>query len=278
MELLQLRYFFETAKSQNIAKTAENHWVPASSVSASIKRLEEELSCKLFDRQSNKIVLNANGKKLQRALSLVFEELDGAIKELTEKPEEQTEIKLLVKSLRSSLTNAIIKYRKLCPEITFKTFYGVENEYDKFDVIIDEYSQALAGYDKIELVSKPIYIRAHKEHPLLNKPIKMIDLRHQEFVTMGEHTNLHKILIRACRNAGFSPNIVLETNDTNCYHKSLISGTGLTLSRFSGESENSNSLNVIDFNERQTIYAFFKRSKISPTVLKFLDFIKENIQ
>ena len=52
MELLQLRYFFDSAKNEHFAKTAEKYWVPASSVSASIKRLEEELGCKLFDRQS----------------------------------------------------------------------------------------------------------------------------------------------------------------------------------------------------------------------------------
>ena len=34
MELLQLRYFYESAKNENFAKTAEKYMVPASSVSA----------------------------------------------------------------------------------------------------------------------------------------------------------------------------------------------------------------------------------------------------
>ena len=45
MELLQLRYFYESAKNENFAKTAEKYMVPASSISASVKRLEEELGC-----------------------------------------------------------------------------------------------------------------------------------------------------------------------------------------------------------------------------------------
>ena len=72
MELLQLRYFYETAQTESIAKTAERHLVPASSVSASIKRLEDELGFKLFDRQSNRIVLNENGKNFQRTCMTIF--------------------------------------------------------------------------------------------------------------------------------------------------------------------------------------------------------------
>jgi hypothetical protein len=47
VELLQLRYFYESAKNENFSKTAEIFMVPTTSVSASIRRLEEELGCPL---------------------------------------------------------------------------------------------------------------------------------------------------------------------------------------------------------------------------------------
>ena len=65
MEFLQLKYFFESSKNENFAKTAEKFMVPPSSVSTAIKRLENELGCELFDRKSNSILLNENGKRLQ---------------------------------------------------------------------------------------------------------------------------------------------------------------------------------------------------------------------
>ena len=68
MEFLQLRYFFESAKNESFAKTAEKYQVPATSVSASVKRLEAELGCELFHRSSNRIMLNDNGKRLQKSL------------------------------------------------------------------------------------------------------------------------------------------------------------------------------------------------------------------
>ena len=66
MDLLQLKYFYESAQSGSFSKTAQKHMVPLSSVSASIRRLEKELNCALFDRFPNYIVLNENGKKLQK--------------------------------------------------------------------------------------------------------------------------------------------------------------------------------------------------------------------
>ena len=47
MELLQLRYFYESAKTENFSHTAAKYLVSPSSVSISIKKLENE-SIKVF--------------------------------------------------------------------------------------------------------------------------------------------------------------------------------------------------------------------------------------
>ena len=72
MEMLQLRYFYDSAKSENFTLTAQKYDVPTTSVSAAIRRLEQELGCKLFDRSYNRIILNANGKRFQQALCIAF--------------------------------------------------------------------------------------------------------------------------------------------------------------------------------------------------------------
>ena len=53
MELLQLRYFYESADNENFSRTADKYMVPPSSVSMSIKKLENELGCELFERSAN---------------------------------------------------------------------------------------------------------------------------------------------------------------------------------------------------------------------------------
>lgn len=276
MELLQLRYFYETAKNQNIAKTAEKHWVPASSVSASIKRLEEELGCKLFDRHSNKIELNENGKRLQRSLCLVFDELENAVNELKKPSYHTQEIRIFVKAIRHIIIDKIMNFRKLYPEATFKTLYNLEEKnFSEFDVIIDEDSPDYAEYLKIELLSKKLYIKASANSPLRDKVVRLIDLRHQPFITMGENSNLYKKLVKACKKAGFTPKVVLETNDGACFSQSIRNGIGMGITRSSSGDNSTSIINVVDFDERQTVYAFFKED-VSPIVKKFIEFLKEN--
>lgn len=89
MEILQLRYFYESAINQSFSKTAEKYMVPLTSVSASIKRLENELNCTLFNRYSNHIELNENGKKLQNSLCMIFDELNNAIQSLSPQNEDK---------------------------------------------------------------------------------------------------------------------------------------------------------------------------------------------
>ena len=113
--------------------------VPISSVSASVKRLEKELGCQLFDRSCNRISLNNNGKRLQRALYSVFSELDSAVEDLSAVCDDNREIKLLVRAMRSNVTDCIIEYSKRHPHITFKTVFDFDKtDFDNYDIIIDE--------------------------------------------------------------------------------------------------------------------------------------------
>ena len=112
MEFLQLRYFYESARTQSLSKTASKYMVPASSVSASIKRLEGELGCQLFERTANRITLSEGGKRLQRSLSVIFEELDGALLDLSGGLADTREVRILVRALRADVTDHIIRYKK----------------------------------------------------------------------------------------------------------------------------------------------------------------------
>ena len=76
MNLLQLKYFQEVARYQNITKTAEILHVSQPSLSTSIKHLEEELGIELFDRKGKSIVLNEDGQNFLRDINSVFELLN----------------------------------------------------------------------------------------------------------------------------------------------------------------------------------------------------------
>ena len=76
MELLQLKYFKDAAEMENFSKAAIKNMVPQPSISDAIKRLEDELDTKLFDRVGKKIFLNAEGRYLLERATEILNSVD----------------------------------------------------------------------------------------------------------------------------------------------------------------------------------------------------------
>lgn len=278
MELLQLRYFYESAKTESFAKTAEKFMVPATSVSASVKRLEKELGCPLFTRSCNRIMLNEDGRTMFRSLHAVFNELDEAIGILSHPHEDTREIKLLVRAMRQEITDCIIEYKLRHPKTAFKTVFDFgDNDTENYDIIIDEKNNNYPQYASFELFTTQIRIVASSKSHLAGRQLTLKQLSGESFISIGEKNSLHNLLMDTCQRAGFIPNIVMLCNDIQCTSKCIKSGVGIGLSRDYPQKKHREGyiyLNVADFNEKQTICAFYKKQSAYGNILHFLNFLK----
>ena len=277
MELLQLRYFYESAKNESFAKTAEKYMVPASSVSASVKRLEEELGCKLFERRSNRVVLNENGMQLQNSLAVMFDDLDQTVEKIRANKPEKTEIRILVLAMREHICNIMFEYQKLYPNVHFVAMFDVDNDASAdYDIIIDKHADSYNEYRRHELGNYKICFKAPEDHPLVNKELVMKDLRHERFITLEYELGLNSSLIECCKNAGFYPNIVLQTNDRQCFRHGAASGIGIGLwlqSELAPAPEGLIDLAVSDLNLRHTLYLYYKSSIVNEQLKDFISFM-----
>lgn len=278
MEQLQLRYFLESAKSENFAIVAEKFGVPASSVSASVKRLEKELGTPLFHRTANKITLNEKGAVLKDALTRSFSIMDGAVEEISAKTTDNRKIRMLVRAMRGEITDRIVEYKKRHPEMAFGTVFNFdEKDISGYDIIIDEENERYKGYEKIKLFTSKVRLRASKNSPLCGKKLTLSSLANEPFVSIGENNGMHRILMEACKKAGFTPNIVVQTNDLACNRKCVEAGVGIGLTReYPGVylSPECRYLTVTDFNETQVVYAFFKKEAAYGNVEHFIRFLE----
>ena len=276
MDLLQLRYFFDSAKSENFSKTAKKYMVPVTSVSASVKRLEKELGLSLFDRCSNRITLNQNGKRLQKSLCVVFDELDGVLEALSAPSEDTREIKMLVRAMRSEITDCIIAYKQKHPHVAFKTVFDfTQTNFEDYDIIIDENSENYTDYDNFEIRTMRLKLTVSKDSSLLGNRYTLKKLCDQPFISMGEQNNMHKILLKACARAGFTPNIVAKSNDIRCYEKWIESGMGIGIVRGGAQKSRLAFLDVADFDERYTVYCYFKKQSDFGNVSHFINFLRK---
>ncbi len=280
MEMLQLRYFYESAENGSFAKTAEKYMVPATSVSASVKRLEKELDCALFDRTSNRIVLNDKGRKLKESLTKIFDELDRTVDILTSSTADTRSITMLVRAMRGEITGQIIEYKTRHPHIAFKTVFDFEDTHiEDYDIIIDEETDKYDNYERIPLYTTTLTLRVAKNSPLCHQKLTLKQLAERPFISIGEKNGLHRILLNACRKAGFEPNIIVQSNDLLCNRKFIEAGVGIGISReYPGYllPEGIELLDVNDFHETQTICAYYKKQAAYGNVSHFLNFLQKN--
>lgn len=280
MELLQLRYFFESAKTESFTLTANKFQVPTTSVSASVKRLEKELGCLLFDRTSNRISLNENGKLLQQSLCIVFRELDGVKDELLAHASDPREIKLLVRGMRRKITDMITEYSLINPNVSFKTVFDYgDTDFSEYDIIIDEENPLYTEYERIELFTMRLKLKCSVNNPLHTKTLTLNQLCNMPFVLMDINSNMNKILTKACARVGFTPKISVLCNDIECYEKFIASSLGIGIGQENIHNENANplicDLNVTDFKEHYTVYAYYSKKEYYGKIKSFIEFLNQ---
>ena len=82
MKLTQLKYFKTVAEVGRISQAAKVLFISPPALSSTITNLEKELGVTLFDRSSNHIVLNEQGRIFLRYVNRIFNELECAKLEL----------------------------------------------------------------------------------------------------------------------------------------------------------------------------------------------------
>ena len=253
MELLQLRYFYESAKTENFSHTAEKYIVSPSSVSISIKKLETELGCTLFDREGNKLHLNSNGRILQKALMTALPALDQAVEIITHPTAAQYgDIRMLVRSERRNILDYVYQFKQANPQVFFHISHDFNtDDLSPYDFIIDEQTVKYGNFSCRPIIREPIRLAASKDNPLSGRRLLMDDLKHQTFISMCKGSSLNWITVDACKNAGFNPNIVIESDDPHYIQKCIEINMGIAfIPEFSwlGElGENTVFLDVVDF-------------------------------
>ncbi|MBR2342881.1 MAG: LysR family transcriptional regulator [Clostridia bacterium] len=229
MELLQLKYFCDAARTENFSRTAKKYLVPTSNISQSIKRLEAELGRELFEHRANKIVLNDDGRAffsdVSRALSLI----DGAKERASEGVAEISgDIRLVCRTNRRTVTRAIEEFIGKHPRVNFIIHHSLEDEGD-FDVYISD----LCAFEYSErrlIIDEGISVAMSGSHPLASSPkLSLCELKQERFITMTSGSSLYDVTTRLANEAGFTPNIAIQTDDPFYLRKYIEMGLGIAL-------------------------------------------------
>ncbi len=194
MELHYLKLFHAVAEYESFTKAAEVLHISQPALSIQIKKLEESLELKVFDKIGNRIVLNENGKTLFTYTQKIFNILDEAEATLLNK---RTEISGVINVGGSNtpgtyiLPQVIGHFKNSYPNVTINLHISttdeiarrVENGYLDFAVNGGVMSYNNTIYTE-KLIEDPLVIAASLDCAYTQK----------EHVTLSELKNLNFIV------------------------------------------------------------------------------------
>jgi len=226
MELQQLKYFLEVARTQHITRSAERLNISQPSLSQSIRRLEDELGVKLFASRGRNIVLTESGEFLRDKLEPVMQRLDAIPEQLRSHAEqERTTIRLHVTAASAVVSEAVIEYRRKHEHVNFQ-FLLIDDE-NLSDMSIES---SIAPPNDIGpdvfTCNEKIFIAVPDDYCGANR-MRLSDFRNEDFISLISQKQFRRICDHLCAQAGFSPNIAFESDSPETVRNMISANMGV---------------------------------------------------
>ncbi len=232
----QLRYFVAAARSEHMARAAEQLDLSQPALSRSIQKLEEELGLPLFDRVGRGVRLNEAGKILLRRVDRANAEFDDALRELKDFGATKSVSLGYLSTFGVRLIPELVKgFAALDPDLQFNLFEGpsplltkqlLNGEVD-LCVSTEPYDP---GVEWRPLFKEELFALLPLNHPLAaRKSIELIELADEPFVALRAGHGLRLVLDELCARAGFKPKINLEGYEVSSLRGLVVAGFGVTL-------------------------------------------------
>ncbi|MFZ5520382.1 MAG: LysR substrate-binding domain-containing protein [Pseudomonadota bacterium] len=195
MTLTELRYIVAVAREKHFGRAAEACFVSQPTLSVAIKKLEEELDVKIFERGSNEVSLTHLGEEIVRQAQAVLEQA-AAIKEIAKRGKDP-----LAGPLRLGVIYTIGPY--LLPELVKQTIERVPQMplllQENFTVKLLEMLRAGeldcavmaepfpdSGLAIAPLYEEPFLVAVPRKHPLASRQsVTSEELKNETMLLLG---------------------------------------------------------------------------------------------
>ena len=210
MELLQLRYFLVAAQYQHMTKAAEHLQIAQPALSQAIHRLEGRAwGSRCLKEKNRSIELNEEGKFLQKRLIPLLSSLDRLPEELRKGKEASTHtVHLRLLSASALITNKIIAYRNLRPDVNFQ-LYQTPGQEDDYDVCVTARRADTAPKENDPatiMLEEDLYLAVPVHSPYGSREsIRLTDTKDADYICLGGSKPIRQITNSYFMEAGFPP-------------------------------------------------------------------------
>lgn len=220
MELMQLRYFVAVADAQSFTEAARRLHVSQPALSYQIKRLENELGARLFDRTSRHVSLTVDGRTFLPLAQGVLAKVAEALQIMEERLGVVTgDVALgVIPSVGSSVVPALLaSFGRNFPGIVVRLVEAGSQELERevldgtIDCAIVTVPVTPAALEISPLMTEELLLTVPPGHDLARRSsVRLAELEEESFIVLGGSFTLSTYVLDACRRAGFEPRVAYE--------------------------------------------------------------------
>ena len=235
MDLMKLRYFYITAKLENMSLAAKELLISQPALSKAITTLESELEMDLFNRNGKRITLNDNGHFLYKRLEKIFAEVRDLEKAIEDRREEGSGELSIVTTLPYTFTKLIdlffndypkVKYRQV-PLSRENVFQFIEN--GKYDVCITTENVDHPNVQWIPLFEEEIFLTVPTSFTEAEQDtIELSKLGNIPFIGLTSEYSFRQLTDQFCQSVNYIPNYQIEVEEATAILQFVKSGHGVS--------------------------------------------------
>jgi LysR family hydrogen peroxide-inducible transcriptional activator len=241
MELQQLRYFCAIAETGNFSRAAQQTHVSQPSLSQQIRKLEDELGARLFDRLGRTVRLTELGRVFLPRARAVLRELESARSDVVERKA----------SIGGPVSVGVIP--TIAPYFLPSVLAAFSRKFPQARVtVVEEITPLLlerlrAGSINVAIVALPLEGRGHEfeSFPLMTEKLYAVlpkghamagrrsvplgELDGEPFLLLRDGHCFRETAVAACKRARLSPNIVFESGQFSSILSMVSAGLGVSI-------------------------------------------------
>lgn len=215
----QLHYFIKIAEKQNLTLAAQELVISPPALTATLRRLEKELNCQLFDHSGRNIILNTCGQILLQYAKVALNTLDTAREEIAS-AQQHSDTHLTIGLASPLICHDMLKaFLELHPEIQLTHQVLRTNQFlsptlkQEVDFIIASKDDVTGPGWKGQLIKSNnfLILAVFPSHPFASRgSIRLDELSDERLIMIPQEYCFRRFLDNVFETVGFSPSLILE--------------------------------------------------------------------
>lgn len=242
MELRHLRGFLAVAQEQSFTRAAHRLHMAQPPLSQRIRELEAELGVQLFERCTRRVHLTQAGQTFLEGVQTLLLQLDKAVEDCRQVNRgERGELRVgyTGRASQQLLPRLVVAFRQRYPDVHLDIRGPHPTGLLRMQLLEEQLDVALCflplGDERIltrAFISSEFVLALPASHRLAQQPhVPLSALAHEPFVGYPSNQGFHlrDVMDAACRDAGFTPHVVHESETSQVLMCHIVAGTGVSV-------------------------------------------------